>query len=481
MRANAVGLSLAFGAPLGLFLATMAPGLTWAHAGADGGDLITAAYTLGIPHPPGYPTYTLLAWLFTRLPVGSVAWRVHLLSAGATAGAAALLFETVQMWVGGRAWKRTVAGLGAAWSLAFAPLVWSQAIIAEVYGVALLWTGLVLLLASRLARAPVPGTARRWAFLLGLSWSLGLGVHLTLVFLIPLVIWAVHRSERVAWASLAGGVLLGLAVWLYLPLRAGRGSVTWGEPTDWAGFWWLASGALYRGYLFALPAQALPARLAFLLRRMSGDLGWLGVIWAGWGVGWLKSHRPGLLGATALSAGLFTVYAVGYNTADSYAYLLPVLAILALWAGIGLGEVVARAGRRWGPVLALGVPLVVLGLNYSALDLSREREARDFVAGVEAAAPPGAIVVTDADGQTFALWYARFVEGRRPDLIVVDRALWGYPWYRRWLARRWPDLAVPSGGGVEALLTANPERPFCEVPVVWEGALTCVTVHPPAG
>ncbi|MGD9101843.1 MAG: DUF2723 domain-containing protein, partial [Anaerolineae bacterium] len=57
---------------------TLAPGLTWAHYGADGGDLVTAAHTLGVPHPPGYPTYTLLAWLFTRLSLGNVAWRVNL-------------------------------------------------------------------------------------------------------------------------------------------------------------------------------------------------------------------------------------------------------------------------------------------------------------------------------------------------------------------------------------------------------------------
>ncbi|MBW2474999.1 MAG: DUF2723 domain-containing protein, partial [Deltaproteobacteria bacterium] len=45
---------------------------------------------LGVPHPPGYPTYTLLGWLFTRLPFGSIAWRVNLLSSVSTAAAAAL-------------------------------------------------------------------------------------------------------------------------------------------------------------------------------------------------------------------------------------------------------------------------------------------------------------------------------------------------------------------------------------------------------
>src|SRR5205807_9860270 len=46
----------------------------------DDGLFILSSYFLGIEHPPGYPLHTLLGKLFTYLPVGSVAYRVHLLS-----------------------------------------------------------------------------------------------------------------------------------------------------------------------------------------------------------------------------------------------------------------------------------------------------------------------------------------------------------------------------------------------------------------
>jgi hypothetical protein len=52
---------------------TLAPGLTWAHDGADGGDFATALATGGIAHPPGYPTYLLAAAPAAALPVGN--WR----------------------------------------------------------------------------------------------------------------------------------------------------------------------------------------------------------------------------------------------------------------------------------------------------------------------------------------------------------------------------------------------------------------------
>ena len=76
---------------LGLYLATLAPGLTWAHDSGDGGELAAAARTLGIAHPPGYPTYLLLAHVFTRLPVGEIATRTNLFSALCAATTSALL------------------------------------------------------------------------------------------------------------------------------------------------------------------------------------------------------------------------------------------------------------------------------------------------------------------------------------------------------------------------------------------------------
>ena len=33
----------------------------------DSGELATAAAHLGVPHPPGYPFWTLCSWLFCKL------------------------------------------------------------------------------------------------------------------------------------------------------------------------------------------------------------------------------------------------------------------------------------------------------------------------------------------------------------------------------------------------------------------------------
>lgn len=45
----------------------------------DAGEIVTSIHRLGIPHPPGYPLYTLFGKIFTMLPVGDIAFRVNMM------------------------------------------------------------------------------------------------------------------------------------------------------------------------------------------------------------------------------------------------------------------------------------------------------------------------------------------------------------------------------------------------------------------
>ncbi|HUM72551.1 MAG TPA: DUF2723 domain-containing protein, partial [Chloroflexota bacterium] len=76
---------------LTVYLLTLSPDLTWANFSSDGGELITAALTWGVPHPPGYPAYVVVAHFFSWLPVGTAVYRLNLLSAVCVAGAVGLV------------------------------------------------------------------------------------------------------------------------------------------------------------------------------------------------------------------------------------------------------------------------------------------------------------------------------------------------------------------------------------------------------
>src|SRR5215210_9297624 len=85
-----------------LYLKTLAPTVLY----YERPDLIDAAmlqvhsYVLGITHPTGYPTWTMLAHLFTYLPFGDPAYRVNLASAVFGAAAVFVLFFAGQLLSG---------------------------------------------------------------------------------------------------------------------------------------------------------------------------------------------------------------------------------------------------------------------------------------------------------------------------------------------------------------------------------------------
>ena len=247
-----------------VYLFTMAPRLTWEHAGRDGGDLITAAWYMGVPHPTGYPTYTLLAALFARLPMGSIAWRVHLFSGLTSAVTVALVFL-----IGRRLARRHAepidapATLGAAVGallLAFSRLFWGHALIAEVYALHLFFIALVLWLMLRWSDGE---GALPWA---ALAFGLGMGNHITLTFLGPVILLLLWSGRhRLTWRGVllsALALMVGLLVYLYLPLSAATDPlINWGDPDTSEGFRWVVTGEGYRRFFFALPSDKLSARL----------------------------------------------------------------------------------------------------------------------------------------------------------------------------------------------------------------------------
>ena len=69
------------------YLWTLAPDLTL----EDSGELAVASMYGGVPHPPGYPVWTIFTWLFTQLPISNIAYRVGISSAFAGALACGLV------------------------------------------------------------------------------------------------------------------------------------------------------------------------------------------------------------------------------------------------------------------------------------------------------------------------------------------------------------------------------------------------------
>src|SRR3989344_4887503 len=106
--------------------------------GGDSGDIILAAYFGGVAHPPGYPLNSIIGWFFTHLPFGvSVAYRANLMMAVFASLTVGFAFLTIYKLT-----KNGFVALAASLVLAFIPLFWLYAHIAEVFQLNLLLVAL---------------------------------------------------------------------------------------------------------------------------------------------------------------------------------------------------------------------------------------------------------------------------------------------------------------------------------------------------
>ena len=177
----------------------------------DAGELATASAHLGVPHPPGYPFWTLCSWLFCKIffwveYMGhpTPAWAVSCCSAffGAfAAGCTAMLIcrsgrdflsgsESefgLDDGLSGRPadWLCFAGGVGGALAFAFSPVEWSQSTIVEIYSLNTLFLMWVFLLSYRWMRKPSDKILWFTAFVFGL----GLTNYQVLLFaIVPIAI-----------------------------------------------------------------------------------------------------------------------------------------------------------------------------------------------------------------------------------------------------------------------------------------------------
>lgn len=214
-------------AAFGVYFYTLAPTLTL----EDSGELAVASDYLGVPHPPGYPIWTLVTWFFqwifhwvTYNGHPNPAWSVGLSSAVAGAGACALLALLVSRSgadilrsipaltdkIGFRTENRLclVAGISGGLLMAFSPVLWSQSVIVEVYSLNALFQMAVLLLIYMWMCRPKNDVL---LFLAAFLFGLGLTNHQTLLFLgLALAVAVVLKDGNLFRDFAIAAVLVGV-------------------------------------------------------------------------------------------------------------------------------------------------------------------------------------------------------------------------------------------------------------------------------
>jgi hypothetical protein len=362
-----------------IYLMTMFPGLAGL---GDSPKLQFVGSVMGTPHAPGYPLYVSVSWLFSQVPIGSLAYRVNVMSAVFGAVAVGLLAAFL-LAIG----VRPLAAGAVALAAGLGQVFWSQAIIAEVYTL-----NAAIFLAMLCALVQWRVTRRDGDFLWATAaFGLGLAHHPTLWLTAPAVAVFVITTDRrvvirprllaLVMAILGMGVSMYGLIWLRTvqaaPLLEVRADSVWDILRH-------LRGEQFAGELFVFGPEALARERVPLVAGWIGAEVLAGLLFAVIGVVGLfaTSWQTGLLLALVWLS--VTAFALQHSAADIEVFLILPMLVTWIWTGVGF-ERALRWIDRWAPsgghravtsaaaVLTLALPLHLFVRN---LDQNNERGHR---------------------------------------------------------------------------------------------------------
>lgn len=471
---------------------TLAPTVTL----TDSGELILAAYGLGVAHPPGTPLWVMIAHLASLVPVGNVAVRINFSSAVFAALACATLtlvvaelLVTASYFVAPRRRNKPArqgtniessnAGgllifapaIGAGLLMAFSRTLWSYATITEVYTLNALLVLLVFFLVVRWRRRIIETrtdssaavtTHDTWIYAAAFVFGLAMGVHhVTVALTLPAIAVVVYGTEglkfftsrRLLYAALisVGALIL---VYSYLPWAASRSpAMNWGNPRSLQEIWWHITGRQYRVF-FSFSSATIGAQFVEFCRMAFREFGfaWLPLA--------LFLAVAGLASAYKCDRATFwflllivladLAYALSYEIAeDKDAYYLPAFISIAIAAGLGIRWLIQRAASRsspiWRPYVSAATAIVLtsataFAANWPFNDHRHYFIADDYVENLFSTIAPNGLLLTQDWQVASPMLYAQEIEQRRGDVKVVDINLLRRSWYFDYLKHAHPGM-----------------------------------------
>ncbi|MFQ6014800.1 MAG: DUF2723 domain-containing protein [Anaerolineae bacterium] len=419
--------------------------------GFDSAELVTGAYSLGIVHATGYPLYLLLGKLFTYVPWGDVAYGLNLMSATFAALTVVVVYHIMLLLTG-----NSFLSLASVMLFSFSYYYWHVAVVAEVYTLHLFLLAVLILILLVWERDRTPWLLPAFMLVYGLS----LGNHMSGILSSFGFVYFILRVDARQFLTLKTltlmlfAFLLGLSVYLYLPLRYAAE-----PPLNYVkayygvdlrspkGLFWMISGQMYRFFAFGYDWSGFLSEVgryfSYLWRNYLG----IGVIIGL--VGGFRQFRDDrktffflwLIFATN------ALFFINYAVVDKDTMFLPTYLVWVLWIAIGFQESIQWIGHwvtdvthRWaGSCLtwiplstALLIGLLALVLNYRWVDQSQNRTAQEFADRVFATAEPDSLVLARWSSAV-VLEYFQVVEGQRPDLTVFNRSRFNVAsYYKLW-------------------------------------------------
>ena len=446
-----------------IYLTTSAPTVLF----IDSGELAVVCHTLGIAHPTGYPIYTIVGRVFSFLPLKDVIFRLNLLSSLLVCFTNLFLFLTLLLlgekiiYVKNKnlnLWGSLVGTL----IFAFTPTLWSQATTNEVYSLAIFFSSVIIYLAILWKK----NKNRKILYLLIFLYGLSFGNHMSTILLLPGLIFLLISKKNEIFNlkiifQLLLFLLLGISVYLYLPIRAEQNPIlNWGNPTSWDNFFRHVSGWQYQVWMFSESFQQLKNSFLNFLKLFYCQFPFHLLIFVAFGLFLLIKQNSKILWFSLIVFFSNLFYGINYKIPDIEPYFLPSFLITSIWIGCGiffllqLSEKVKNlAPKKFITGFLIFVffifPLLNLTKNYFEQDRSKNFFAYDYAKNILRSVKKDAIILTNIWDHYSPWLYLRYVENLRPDVKFIDVRLAIRSWHFDYLKNAYPDLFALSKEEIE--------------------------------
>jgi len=426
---------LSFIIPLSIYLLTICPTV---YVG-DSGEIITAAYYLGIPHPPGYPLYTMLGKLFSTLPLSNIAYRVNLTSAFFASATIVVLFLIFSTLVTSSI-LFTLVAFFASLIFAFSFSFWNQSLIAKG-GIYTLNAFIMLSILYLIWKIEITRDLKK-IYPIAILCGLGLANHQTMIPLTLLfslyLLYLIHKiNKNIFFPCLFSFftllTLVTFLTYMYLPIRSlSNPPIDWGNPENIPNLIRHITRQQYQivekgqrtlshfisqtgGYIKAVIKQVnllylfFPVGIYFLFKLKKVFLILVLIIFC----------------LTSFGFALFTNYLL--NSHDLYIvdpFFIPSYLILSIFGSLGiffifnkLNDIKARYALTFILLLFL---VLTLKFNYFKNDKSKNKIAYVYGINILKTVSPNGIIFVAGDNATFINAYLQKVEMKRPDITIYD-------------------------------------------------------------
>ncbi len=429
----------------------------------DSGELAAVASTLGIAHPTGYPLFTLIGYLFSKIPIDlPIIKKLNFLSAIFSAVGVFIFYQLLFLLHTNILKKFNsltiyMVSATSALILGFSKTYWSISTSIEVYSLHILFVALILYLNLKLMFElknnkidnDLDGKYYLLTFfVLGLSFS----NHMTTILFLPAIIYLLYhtlknvKNIRKINTLILGSFLLGISVYLYLLIQASNYPFfNWGNPSNFERLFWHISGKQYRVWIFSSTESAV-RQLQYYISNFSNEFSYVFVLIGLFGAYQIYKGHIKLFVFLIILFITCVGYSINYDIHDIDSYFLISYFVYGIFTSVGLLHIVQKFQRiKFLIFLILLLAVIPLFSNYHTCDESENYLVEDYTKNVFNSVDQNSIIISyQWDYFVSASYYFQVVEEYRKDVVVIDKELLRRSWYFEQLKNNYPEIYKKS-------------------------------------